>query len=425
MRNRCRRGVHVRLEQLDDRCLLSGLTPAQVTTAYGLNAVTFHTPTGTIKGDGSGETVALVEAFHDPFLQSDLATFDAEYNLPPPRLTVVNLAGHATNPSWQLEESLDVEWVHAIAPGAAILVVESQSQSFASTMRAVQIARKTPGVVAVSMSWSFNEFPTEASYNSIFTTPAGHTGITFLASSGDSGPQLGAVWPAAIPSVVAVGGTTLNVDASGHYQSEVAWLNFFGGTSGGYSRYEAEPRFQRSVQSIGKRSTPDVAFDADPDTGVSVYATSLWTGQGSWSPIGGTSLGAPAWAAMLAIVDQGRALEGKGTLDGATQTLPALYSLPSADFNVIAPLPGQRANGANTSTGLGTPNGAVLVHSLVETTISVPLTTSRNRPAPSARSALKRKRSRLERGLLDEIRKRFPTPRPARVDRGADAPVGL
>jgi hypothetical protein len=115
--------------------------------------------------------------------------------------------------------------------------------------------------------------------------------------------------------------------------------------------------YQASVQSTGWRNTPDVAFDADPYTGVQIYSMSLSGGQSSWLTVGGTSLGAAAWAAMIAIVDQGRALANEGTL-GSTQTLTALYSLPSTDFNTID-------GGYNTQTGLGTPNGAALVNGLV------------------------------------------------------------
>ena len=85
-----------------------------------------------------------------------------------------------------------------------------------------------------------------------------------------------------------------------------------GGSSGGYSKYEAEPAYQRSVQDTGRRSSPDVSFDGDPNTGVNVYETSPITGQGSWEVVGGTSLGTPAWAAIIAIADQGRAVEGRG-----------------------------------------------------------------------------------------------------------------
>ena len=335
MRTRRRRALQPVMVQLDDRCLLSGLTPAQVTHAYGLDGITFPTSSGTVKGDGSGQAIALIEAYHDPTIASDLQTFDQAFNLPAPTLIVANQAGSVSNPGWALEESLDVEWTHAIAPGAAILVVEAQSQSRQSLLRAVNTARNTPGVVAISMSWGFNEFPKEASYNSYFTTPAGHKGITFVAASGDSGPQGGAEWPSVSPDVLAVGGTTLYVDPSGNYQFESAWVD----SSGGYSRYQAEPGYQRSVQATGRRSTPDVAFDGDPDTGVAVYETSLSTGRGSWVTVGGTSLGTPAWAAIIAIVDQGRALSGEGSLDGPTQTLPTLYALPSSGFQRDRPPP--------------------------------------------------------------------------------------
>ncbi len=116
MRTRTRRAIRPALDRLDDRCLLAGLTPAQITAAYGLDAIRFPTASGTTKGNGSGETIALIEAYHDPYLPGDLHTFDVAFGLPDPSLTVVNQAGSVTNPSWSLEETLDVEWAHAIAP---------------------------------------------------------------------------------------------------------------------------------------------------------------------------------------------------------------------------------------------------------------------------------------------------------------------
>jgi subtilase family serine protease len=382
MSTRRRRPLRPVLDQLDERCLLSGLTPAQLTAAYGLNSITFPTASGTVQGDGGGQTIALIEAYHDPYIASDLATYDQAFGLPaPPRLIVADQAGGVTNPGWALEESLDVESAHAIAPDATILVVEAHSQSRQSLITAVNAARNTPGVVAISMSWGFSEFANEASYNSVFTTPPGHYGITFLAASGDSGSIGGAEWPSVDPTVVAVGGTTLNLTYSGRYLYETAWVD----SSGGVSRYEREPGFQRAVEGTGKRITPDVAFDGDPNTGVAVYQTSLFDGRGSWEVVGGTSLGTPAWAAIIAIVDEGRILEGKADLDGATQTLPTLYSLPSTDFNVVPPLDsriGQAATGiANTTTGLGTPNGPSLVADMVASNISSALTTSSARTA--------------------------------------------
>jgi subtilase family serine protease len=372
MRTRRRCSVRPFLDQLEERRLLWGFTPAQLTTAYGLSAITFSTSSGTIKGDGAGETIALVEAYHDPTLASDLHVFDRTYDLPDPSLAVVNLAGTVTNQGWTLEEALDVEWAHAVAPGANILVVEAKSQSRQNLLAAVEVARNTPGVVAVSMSWGFSEIPAESS--SHFTTPPGHVGITFVAASGDSGPRGGAEWPAVSPTVLSVGGTTLTVDSSGNYQSETPWA----GGSGGYSRYELEPGYQRGVQSTGRKSTPDVALDGDPNTGVAVYETSP-TGQGQWPTVGGTSLGTPVWAAIIAIADQGRALEGKGSLDGPSQALPSLYALPSSDFHIV-PDPGHkraRADAtANTETGLGSPNGPSLIADLVASNAATPLTLS-------------------------------------------------
>ena len=255
------------------------------------------------------------------------------------------------------------------------------------------------------MSWGFPEFPGETAYDSYFTTP----GITYVAASGDSP---GVEYPAASPDVVAVGGTTLTLSSSGGYGSETAWDD----SGGGFSQYEAEPAYQEFVQTTGQRSTPDVAFDANPDTGVSIYFTPAsggggWqtTQQGSWEEVGGTSLGTPAWAAIIAIVDQGRALAGKGSLDGSTQTLPALYAAPSSDFHTVAAAPSSfgggggfgygygygfgafgssslfggsglgasattssSSTGANTATGLGSPIGPALVSDLVASTLTTP-----------------------------------------------------
>ena len=404
MRLPCRR-LRPGLDLLDPRCMLSSLTPALLTNAYGLNAIGFTSRSGSaVVGDGSGETIALIEAYHDPSLASDLATFDSAFYLPDPQLKVVNQAGTKTNSAWASEESLDVEWAHAIAPGANILVVEARSQSLPDLLAAVDTARHTPGVVVISMSWGFTETRGEIANDATFTTPAGHTGITFVAASGDSGPGSGAEYPAASPEVLAVGGTTLNLDDQGNYLLETAWTSGGGGTS----QFEPEPAYQRAVQTTGRRSTPDVAFDGDPDTGAEVYETPLSGGPGTWQTVGGTSLGAPAWAAILAIADEGRALAGKPSLDGPTQTLPTLYSLPnSTDFHAVAAPPAYSpwggginpiggflpfggivlarhqhqpgggttppgAPGANLVTGLGSPKAPPLIADLVASTTTAP-----------------------------------------------------
>jgi hypothetical protein len=410
---RRRRDLWPTLDDLDNRCLLSGYvpiqaggyTPAQITSAYGLNAVALTASGHTSNGDGSGQTIALIVVGHDPNIQSDLATFDSRFGLPaPPNFTVIDQSGGQIDSGWTLEESLDVEWAHAIAPGAGILVVEAAvgwtaTQQFQNLIAAVQAASTTPGVTVVSMSWGFSEFPTETAYDSNFSTP----GITYIAASGDSA---GVDYPAASPDVLAVGGTTLDLDRTGAIVSESAWPD----SGGGYSRYEPEPGYQRSVQSTAKRSTPDVAFDGDPNTGVLVYETSARAAQGSWHVVAGTSLGAPAWAGIIAIVDQGRALAGKASLTGGTQTLPSLYALPSADFHTVtapSPTPPTYTGGfpgpgfgwwywdgnpgrlttpgasANTSTGLGSPGGPALLYDLAASTITAPSPTPSPAPAPS------------------------------------------
>ena len=370
MRNR-RRGLRPAIDLLDDRCLLSGFTPSLLDNAYGLNSISFNSSSGaTVPANGAGETIALVEAYHDPTVVSDLAVFDQAYNLPAITPTVVNLGSSMPNPGWALEESLDVEWAHAVAPEANIVIIEAKSQTRQALLAAVDTARYMPQVNVVSMSWGFSEIRYESSVH--FTTPAGHTGITFVAASGDNGLAGGTNWPAVVPNVLAVGGTSLVVDSSGRYLYETAWS----GSGGGFSRYEREPSYQRIIQSTGKRSTPDVAFIGDPNTGVEVYESSLYTGQGSWSVVGGTSLGTPAWAAIIAIVDQGRALQGNGSLDGASQTIPAIYSLPSNAFHTIPGNSHSDVSGANLATGLGSPNSPVLIPDLVASNLTVPLATS-------------------------------------------------
>jgi hypothetical protein len=293
-----------------------GYTPAQIRSAYGFNGVT---------GDGTGQTIAIIEAYNDPTLSSDLAVFDAQFGLPAADLTVVNQAGGGvlpkTDSGWALETALDVEWAHAMAPGAKILVVEANSASLSDLLTAVDYARNQPGVVAVSMSWGASEFRNEASYDGYFTTPAGHTGVTFVASSGDDGGFLGPEWPATSLYVLAVGGTSLTTSSTtSSYVSETGWY----GSGGGISRYEREPYYQRSVQGTGARTTPDVAYNADPNTGFAVYDSTAYQGQSGWFQIGGTSAGAPQWAAIVALADQSLA---RGSFDGVNQTIPYLYYL--------------------------------------------------------------------------------------------------
>ena len=348
----------------------AGFSPGQVRQAYGFNQIAFLN--GAVPGDGAGQVIAIVDAYDQPNIAADLAIFDATYGLSaPPSFTTVNQAGGAALPAadaqWGLEISLDVEWAHAIAPGAGIMLVETNSANGSDLLAGENFARNQPGVSVVSMSWAGGEFTGESYYDSYFTTPAGHTGVTFVAASGDTGSAGAPDWPSVSPNVLAVGGTQLSLGAAGAYLGETAWS----GSSGGLSVGEAQPAYQRGVvtQSATQRAVPDVAYDASPATPFAVRDT----GYGGWLTVGGTSAGAPQWAALIAIADQGRAAVGEGTLDGGTQTLPLLYQLPAGDFHDVA----SGSNGAYSAgigydlvTGRGSPIANLIVAGLVGSTSS-------------------------------------------------------
>src|SRR5205823_4467517 len=155
-----------------------------------------------------------------------------------------------------------------------------------------------------------------------------HNGVTFVASSGDYGAPPS--YPAISPNVLSVGGTNLQIDAGGNYQGEVGW----GDSGGGISVYEAKPSYQSNVtQSATKRTNPDVAYNGDPNSGVPVYDSTPYQNVTGWFQVGGTSAGAPQWAALVAIADQGRTVYGKGTLHGANY--PLYQVVPSSAFHDI------------------------------------------------------------------------------------------
>jgi subtilase family serine protease len=295
----------------------TGLSPALTRHAYGFDK---------IANLGAGQKIAIVDAYDDPNVASDLNLFDSYYRLP--ACTTANgcfkkvyaSAQPKVSSGWSLEISLDVEWAHAIAPAAKIVLVEAASSSFADLLKAVDVA-VAQGAHVVSMSWGGGEFSSEASYDAHFQK----TGITFTAASGDSGS--GVEYPASSPHVIAVGGTTLKL-SSGNYAGETAWR----GSGGGESAYEAEPSYQSlfAIPYDGgkKRGVPDVAYDADPNSGFSIYDSVRMQGQLGWFQVGGTSAGAPQWAALLAIVDSVRGSKGPLT-DGHS----ALYNTASIGYS--------------------------------------------------------------------------------------------
>lgn len=329
------------------------LAPQQVRHAYGFDL---------IAGDGAGQTIAIVDAYDNPNIASDLHVFDLRYNLPDPAFTKAMPQGKPVyNADWALEIALDVEWAHAIAPKASILLVEARTSSYADILKAVDYAVAQPGVVVVSMSWGSDEWSGEkfAAYDGHF---AGHPGVTFVAASGDYGAPPG--WPAISPNVLAVGGTALQFTSTGNYLSEVGW----GDSGGGISAFEAKPSYQQTVTfSSTKRANPDVSYNADPRTGVAVYSSK----NGGWQQIGGTSAGAPQWAALIAIVDQGRAKAGLAPLS-TSQVLNAVYALPAGDFHDITiGSNGYAAKvGYDLVTGRGSPVANNLIPDLIAYTVA-------------------------------------------------------
>ncbi len=220
------------------------------------------------------------------------------------------------------------------APQANILLVEASSASSSNLNAAVNFAKKQAGVsVSHDELWA-NEFSTEKNSDSVYTTPNGHGGVTFLSSTGDSGSPGG--YQHFRQNVVAVGGTSLSrLTARERIRGESAWSS--GG--GGVSKFETIPSYQKLITTTSStmRTIPDVSADADPNTGVSVLETSAGGigSSGGWFVYGGTSLSSPLWAGLVAVADQGRAQLGLSTLNGATQALPRLYTLNSSDFHDV------------------------------------------------------------------------------------------
>ncbi len=267
---------------------LAGFAPQQIRNAYGFDQVSFAA--GTVPADGSGQTIAIVDAYSDPNLASDLHIFDQQFGFNDPlSLQQVGQTGGtqlpAANSGWAAEISLDVEWAHAMAPAANILVVEADSSGLDDLLAAVDSARNATGVSVVSMSWGTAEFDGETSLDSLFTTPPGHQGVSFVASSGDGGSALGPTWPASSGNVISVGGTDLSTDSNGDYAGETPWA----GSGHGISSQEPEPSYQAGVQNTGARVIPDVSYDADPNSGYLVYDSVPDQSAAGWKVIGGTS----------------------------------------------------------------------------------------------------------------------------------------
>ena len=261
--------------------------------------------TATLNPSGGSKVIAIVDAFDDPNATTDLAIFSTQFGLPAANFSKVFASGvkppQDPTGGWELEESLDIEWAHATAPSARIILVEAASNSLSNLLAAETVAANlvaSAGGGEVSNSWGGGEFSGETSLDSRFI----RSGVVFFASTGDSP---GTEWPSVSPNVVAAGGTTISRSPSTlAFITERPWAE----AGGGRSLFEGIPTFQTSLTTIvgSSRGVPDISFDANPDTGAWVFdstpvggSTAGCCGVRGWWIVGGTSLSSPALAGVV------------------------------------------------------------------------------------------------------------------------------
>ena len=397
--------------QADDTTAKAGsavatYTPAQIRAAYGLPAIpAAGTSLSAAQAAqfGAGQTIYIVDAMHNPNVAAELAAFNSKFGLPTCttkaiatnaalplaapsaaacELSVVysNASGAmtATAPAydsgWSTEISLDVQWAHAIAPLARLVLIEAPDSSVNNLLAAVALANKMgPGVV--SMSFGANEGNWTASADSYFST----ANMSYLAAAGDSGA--GVSWPAVSPKVLAVGGTSLTYSGTGS-RSEVVWS----GSGGGTSAYTATPSYQTSavpgLGTVPRRTVSDVAMNANPNTGQYVAVISPGSTSTQWVSAGGTSMSTPQWAALLAVANAMRVQGSKALLGAPHSVLYGQISVNASSYagaflDVTSGNNGTCATcsahaGFDTPTGLGTPNGSNLLSVLSGATVTNP-----------------------------------------------------
>lgn len=374
------------------------LTPQEMRAAYGVEPLLQKGFTG------KGQTVVDIVSFGGPTLQQDLDTFDQQFGLPALKLQIISPLNepiqdpYGDRAGWEQETELDIEIIHAIAPDAQIVVLTSPVAETEGTMGLPEFLQLEQYAIQhhlgniISQSWGASELTLQdqqsqqelQKWNSFFQQATTQQGITFFASSGDAGAaeytdmaskHLGAVpatsFPPDDPWVTAVGGTTLT--QNGTAWNETVWNSGNGASGGGFSRFFQTPDYQKTLPAAtlsalqNRRGVPDVAGDADPNTGLATYLA------GQWTQAGGTSASAPLWAGIMAIADQ-MAGHPLGFIN------PTLYKLAESshyaqDFNDVtsgnnsnatAHVTGYAATpGWDAATGWGTPDAAKLLPDLI------------------------------------------------------------
>lgn len=310
-----------------------GYAPSDLQTAYGL--------TSDSKTKGSGETVAIVDAYDDPNAAADLSAYRTRYGLP--ACTVSNGCftkqqyTSQTDPRWAAEESVDIDMVSAICPNCKILLVEAASASIADFSNAETYA--TTHADYIGNSWGGNEGTT--TYDAVYKTSCG----AIAAATGDRGYNATAQWPAILPTVIGVGGTSLTSISP---RMETAWS----GAGSGCSKIYAKPAFQKTLNTgCSMRAEADVSADADPSTGVAAYDT---FNQNGWLVFGGTSV-ATAIVASVSALEGNAGVDPPGSIYSHLSDLNDVTSGRNGACGVPLCSAGQGWNGP---TGLGTPKGS-------------------------------------------------------------------
>jgi subtilase family serine protease len=316
----------------------SGYGPADLQSAYALPSATA----------GSGQTVAIVDAFDDPTAEQDLAQYRSFYGLSACTTAngcfrKVNQTGGTLpmpppNPDWSLEISLDLDMVSAVCPNCHILLVETNTNLDSDLYIAEDTAARL-GANAISNSWGGSEYSGETADDTHFN----HPGVAITASSGDSG--FGVEYPAASRYLTAVGGTSLTRNSSSRGWTESAWS----GAGSGCSAYEAKPSWQTDT-GCSRRTVADVSAVADPNTGVAVLMGGLWF------TVGGTSASSPIIASVYALAGNASTVNAGSYPYSHTG---GLFDVTTGSNGTCSPgylCTGQA--GYDGPTGLGTPNGA-------------------------------------------------------------------
>ncbi len=332
-------------------------TPASIACIYGVVAPTSGCPmSGSLVPTGGAKAIAVVDYGLSTTMQSDFNAFNTQYGLPAQTVTVLCYpsppCANNNGTGWDLETALDIEYAHAMAPHAQIIIASFTGDPIGDGAEAgAAAAVAAAGGGEVSNSWTYNGGENwcgsgncELGYDGTFVK----AGVVFFASAGDNGAQVN--YPSVSPNVISAGGTHINRSGGNFTGTEACW----GGSGGGISVYEPRPSYQTIVENIVHtwRGIPDLSADADPNTGVAVYSSTYC---GGWCQVGGTSVSSPVLAGITnAVAGFKTSTNAELTKTYLEYTLPGIYHTDF--FDVVTGSNGFSAVfGWDRCTGIGSP----------------------------------------------------------------------